>query len=274
MNDTTSNPTVHEPEKNVSRKRPMTVLVLASISVPIMLILVAIFFALGTSANVCCESPSPICIPSSREQLFRQQAEDRSHGEISDDDDDCEYEDEEEIYYEDEYSYRYEWSQEQIEEMDRYHERYLEVFLEKHGDQYEPEDKEVVYTEYLAFKERKAKARAEKKQADQAKVIETEKEHEGDHKDKTISVESHTVHSSSIPNHVVIKHDPYYLEIDWADFNEVGGDLYSSSNNYTETMTTVTSAPATSTVVRKIFAADAISTIHQQLSGRGKPIQL
>jgi hypothetical protein len=44
-------------------------------------------------------------------------------------------------------------SPEQIEEMDRYYKRYLEVFYEKHGYEYEPEDKEVVYTEYLAFRE-------------------------------------------------------------------------------------------------------------------------
>lgn len=167
--------------------------------------------------------------------------------------------DEESVDEDDESYYEYDWSEEQIEEMERYYQRYLEVFYAQHGYDYEPDDIEFVYTEYLKFKEQKAQERLEmEKENEQATQRETE---------ETSSLESFEVKATQYPDNTIVKHDPYYLEMEWEDFNEVGGDHF-SSNNYTETLA-IGAVPTTIVIVdRSSMKGD--SMVQQPLSGRGQ----
>ena len=54
---------------------------------------------------------------------------------------------------------------EQRDEMEKYYKRYLEIFYEKHGHGYVPEDKELVYSEYLAYQKRKRREHSEQRKA-------------------------------------------------------------------------------------------------------------
>lgn len=175
------------------------------------------------------------------------------------------------------------WSQQQIEEMDKYYRRYLEVFYEKNGKGYVPEDKETVYTEYLAFLDRKAKARDKQKQTVHSENVETESPTQDEPKkdvqeevhddNKTSTVESHKFQSSPVRDNAILKHDPYYLGMDWEDFDEVGGDLFSLSNNYTETMTTAPTPTTLIVVGGRTYSSDA-TTISQSQPGQSKGITL
>jgi len=177
-------------------------------------------------------------------------------------DEDANIDADEESDDEDDLSYNeYDWSEEQIDEMERYYKRYLEVFYEKHGYGYEPEDIEVVYTEYLKFKEQKAQERLEMEQENEQAQPEPQ-EPEG-----TSSLESYEVQVTQYPDSTIVKHDPYYLEMEWEDFNEVGGDHF-ASNNCTETLT-IGSVPTTIVVVDRSSIKDD-SMGQQPLSGRGQ----
>lgn len=68
------------------------------------------------------------------------------------------------------------WTPEQMGEMEGYYKRYLEVFYQTHGYDYEPEDKEVVYAEYLAFRERKAKEYQKQMALEESKQQKAEQE--------------------------------------------------------------------------------------------------
>ena len=68
------------------------------------------------------------------------------------------------------------WTPEQIQEMEGYYKRYLEVFHKTHGYDYEPESMEVVYTEYLKFREHKAKEYYEKEALEDYKQKEAAEE--------------------------------------------------------------------------------------------------
>ena len=174
------------------------------------------------------------------------------------------------------------WSNEQIDEMKRYYKRYLEVFFEKHGDEYEPEDMEVVYVEYLVFKERKIRQRDEKakqKKKDQIIELTSQGYHSGtkeiendvqkDQNDGASSLASSEIRPTQHHDDtIIIKQDPYYLEMEWEDFNEVGGDQFGPSNNYTETLATGF-VPNTVVVVDPASVKDD-PTLQQPLSGRGQ----
>ena len=116
------------------------------------------------------------------------------------------------------------WTEEQLEEMERYYRRYLQVFAEAHGDQYQPESKEVVYAEYLKFLEEKAKAKAAKARASQSKEMLS--------KEEVSMKEVDEEDPAELPRNESMKiYDPIYVESDWEQFNELGGDLLKQSNN-------------------------------------------
>jgi hypothetical protein len=253
------------------------------VSILIVLVLLAIPFTPVTNASVD-GSASYTYTSFEHEKKPREQFEDLYHKKISV----WNYEDIEEDIEDEEGTVDFhhnEWSQEQIKEIERYYIQYLEVFHEKYGDKYIPEDKEVVYTEYLAFRERKAKARTEQKRTDQTKNIVTKSSRENDlvkhtqddHGNGSFTCESHIHNASSAPDSFINKHDPYYLEMDWTDFNEAGGDLYSPSNNstkYVATSSTPSKAAAAAVVVVERTYVDDTSTIQHPLSGRGKTLNL
>jgi len=135
-------------------------------------------------------------------------------------------------------SHSHHWSDEQIEEMERYYKRYLQVFVETHGDQYEPESKEVVYAEYLKYLNHKEqqKGRAEQEQAAQATRQRRKLETTPPEGSSTKQVEEETPNKSP-SDQSMTKNDPFYLETDWEHFNEVGGDnLNQSNNSFTRTI--------------------------------------
>lgn len=129
-------------------------------------------------------------------------------------------------------SVRQDWTKEQLDEMERYYKRYLNVFVEAHGDQYQPESKEVVYAEYLKFLDQKAKGKADKETTAKARPIQDNSLKQGD-----VKGPSDLPHNAS----TMTVHDPIYLEMDWKEFNELGGDRPKQSNRtYTETVRTQT----------------------------------
>lgn len=272
---------------NRPRSRPRIALLLTLVSILALLVVIATAFAPPSSHFIVsgdCDASKEQCVaqqildgPYSRKIIVLE------HQENYDEDEEFFSEDHEENDDIDSEDFSNDWSDEQIEEMERYYKRYLEVFLETHGDDYEPEAMEVVYTEYLAFKERKIRERDEKaKQKMQDQMIEAtpqgyrtgakdvEDPSENDQNDRTSSFESSEFRPSRYPDNTIIKQDPYYLEMEWEDFNEVGGDHFSSSNNYTETLTTG-SVPNTIVVVVDVDGASVKDrpTLQQSLSGRG-----
>lgn len=279
-------------EVNRPRSRPRIALLFALVSVLALLVVIATAF----------EPPSHFIVSgdcdASKEQRVTQQTLDGpysrkiivlEHEENYDEDEESFPEDHEENDDIDSEDFSNDWSDIQIEEMERYYERYLEVFLETHGDDYEPEAMEVVYTEYLAFKERKIRERDEKKAKEkekmQGQMIEAtpqgyrigakdvEDHSENDQNDRTSSFESSEFRPSRYPDNTIIKQDPYYLEMEWEDFNEVGGDHFSSSNNYTETLTTGSVQNTIAVVVDVDVDGASVKdrpAMQQSLSGRGR----
>lgn len=169
------------------------------------------------------------------------------------------------------------WSEEQIEEMKRYYKRYLEVFLKTHGDMYEPEDKEVVYTEYLSYRERKAKEKAEKEHATRQRVIKSEssqkeitkrpkERQESKNTATAITVNFDVVSRLSKTSRSTIDHDPFHLEMDRTNSNKVGVGSFRRSNNATEKTDVVIIVSSTQQV------GDVTSTIYQEGSGLGKAV--
>jgi len=279
----------------------------------LLLVLASVLTALVTVANVFAPSPSigvgfgidndysmpsdkyaaqqKIDDPYNRTILVLEHREEREEDSDYDEyvyyDEDADIETEEEIDDEaddedDESYYENDWSDEQIEEMERYYERYLEVFYEKHGYGYEPEDIEVVYTEYLKFKEQKAEERLEREKqshSEQVQIVQSkpqephsttndaEEDVETNKNEGESSLESYEVRPTQYPDNTIIKHDPYYLEMEWEDFNEVGGDHF-ASNNYTETLSAVSISTTIVVVDRSSMKDD--STVQQPLSGRGQ----
>lgn len=149
------------------------------------------------------------------------------------------------------------WTPEQLEEMNRYYKRYLEVFFEKHGDEYEPEPKEVVYTEYLAFKERKHREHRERKAAEQQKraaeqqrqqQLQQQQQQRDDREAQAEENRNETMDapSSPIADHIMIKPTPYDLEMDVApdDLDQVEQELYYSASN-NATFSIVATTPTT-----------------------------
>lgn len=131
-------------------------------------------------------------------------------------------------------SLRQDWTEEQLDEMERYYKRYLNVFVETHGDQYQPESKEVVYAEYLKFLDQKAKGKADKKTSAQTRPVQSEKPpRENSLNQGDVEGPSDVPHNAS----TTTMHDPIYLETDWEEFNELGGDRLKQANRtYTETV--------------------------------------
>ena len=258
------------------QRRPRIAFLLVLVSILIVLVLLAIPFTSVTNASID-GSASYTYTSFEHEQIPREKSEDFYHRKSSVWNNEDIEEEEGTVDF-----HHNEWSQEQIKEIEIYYIRYLEVFHEMHGYEYEPEDKQVVYTEYLAFRERKAKARAERKRTDQAQNIETKSSTENDltkqapedHDNASFTGESHIDNASSAPDSVIIKHDPYYLEMDWTEFNEAGGDLYSPSSNSTNYMaTSSTPSKATAVVVERTYVDDT-TTIQHPLSGGGKTLNL
>jgi hypothetical protein len=169
--------------------------------------------------------------------------EEDEEGFYYDDDDDFYYDDdhlnyEDYEYYEDEIEY--EWTEEQVKEMEKLYERYSQVFDEKFGidaaGELEKDSKELVYTRFLEFKERKEQLSREELQRGSSTLPEendgnetkTENESEGDMNDDLYTERNEdeivfTGSSASAPDNLIVEVDPYFLESEWAEFNEVGG---------------------------------------------------
>lgn len=274
---------------NRSQSRPRIVLLLGLISILILLVMIANAFAPAAHISIGSEyTLSKVVSQQTIEGPYNRNIHIVEYQDYSEEDE--EYQDD---YEEDEENdtdnnshddnFKKEWSKDQIEEMKRYYKRYLEVFFEKNGHGHEPEDMEFVYSEYLKFKERKARQRSEKeKQKEQPRIIrsssisqenhstttDAEEDVEEDQHDGTRSLDSYEIRPSQYPDNTIVKQDPYYLEMEWEDFNEVGGDNFGSSNNYTATLT-IDSVSNTVVVVDRASINDDSPT-QQPLSGRGR----
>lgn len=219
-------------------------------------------------------------------------------------------------------SYRYEWSPTQIEQMDRLYKKYIDVFareLEEKGGK--PEGKEIIYLRYLDHavrKEQKRLIEVENKnnvhraanmiyedsdthvrgglrkrqqdanQQDQAYGRPNEEEGQTTEDSYYNEAQNRASQTHQTPDDVILKYDPLYLELDWEDFNEVGGDVYHRSNNSTRQIRTKTTrtnvvirvvANSTVAVPGTVSSATMNSTRHQRrnqqqpLDAAVKPIQ-
>lgn len=128
-------------------------------------------------------------------------------------------------YYEDEIEYQ--WTEEEVQEMEKLYERYSQVFDEKFGmdatGEMKKDSKELVYTRYLEFKERKEQLSREELQRRNSGNESEGGIHDDLHSERNEDEIVFTGSSASAPDNVIVEVDPYFLESEWAEFNEVGG---------------------------------------------------
>jgi len=223
----------------------MAILMTASLASSILNIIVDESSSMNTRHNY----------PWKHEKLVPNRAQEVYHRQILVLENDIDY------HYEDEYNwddvvdmheddtadiYRHEWSPSQIEEMKKYYQRYLDVFFKTHGDEYEPEDKETVYIEYLAYLDKQnAKPKGDSKKLIGKTTESTEhgvdnyanQENEDiDCFETTSTTESPTTTRSSFLNGIIVEQNPYNLEMNGNNFEKVGRDPLNSTNNYTGTI--------------------------------------
>uniref|UniRef100_A0A7R9ZTW0 Uncharacterized protein n=1 Tax=Pseudo-nitzschia arenysensis TaxID=697910 RepID=A0A7R9ZTW0_9STRA len=139
---------------------------------------------------------------------------------------------------------------------------------------YEPEDKEVVYTEYLAYRERKAKEKADSERAVRNRVIKSEpspQEHtkrhliveeeqkESNNTATTIAVDFTAESRLTATSRSTIDHNHFYLEMDSTSSNkDVVGNYHRSINDTERTDVAI--------VVSKKQVGDDTTTIYPAIS--------